>query len=223
MCGNRGHTERKKGRVSGECLGSVALVLGDPGTVQKAQRRQEAHDTQTILAGTCNRVACEPQVLQTRESGQVSNLPKVGNLCMLRIDVGVRVLQKKEVRKKGEGKTNTVVGKLKGLERGERRCNVVGSNGGDAVAAEEQCGEAREAREVGQRGDVVAREVDAIKGVARRAKVLDLGDALAAQVQLALVQRVGVECTLQNQLARQFHHLRKHTLQNKNDDRPRRR
>lgn len=130
--------------------------------------------------------------------------------------------EEKSAEKK-EGKTNTVVGKLKGLERGERRCNVVGSDGGDAVAAEEQCGEAREAREVGQRGDVVAREVDAIKGVARRAEVLDLGDALAAQVQLALVQRVGVERTLQNQLARQFHHLlRNHTHTQKDDDRPRR-
>ena len=81
-------------------MGSVALVFGDPGTVQKAQRRQEAHDTQTVVAGTRNRVACEPQVLQTRESGQVSNLLKVSNLCMLRINVGVRVLQKKKVLKK---------------------------------------------------------------------------------------------------------------------------
>lgn len=129
------------------------------------------------------------------------------------VSVSVQVKeQENKKRKEAEKKTNAVVGELKGLERGKGRCDVVGRDGGDAVAAEEQRGEARETREVGQRGDVVAREVDAVKRVARRTQVLDLGDALSAQVQLAFVQCVGVECTLQNQFIRQLHHLpRPHT------------
>ena len=57
-------------------------MLGHPGTVQEAHRRQEAHDAQTIVAGTRNRVACEPQVLETLESGKVFDLSKVCNLCV---------------------------------------------------------------------------------------------------------------------------------------------
>ena len=75
----RKHVERQKKR-SGECLSSVAFVLGHSGPVQEAHRRQEAHDAQTVVAGTRNRVACEPQMLQTRESSQMSDLSKVCNL-----------------------------------------------------------------------------------------------------------------------------------------------
>ena len=70
--------DRKK--RSGECLSSVAFVLGHSGPIQEAHRRQEAHDAQTVVAGTRNRVACEPQMLQTRESSQMSDLSKVCNL-----------------------------------------------------------------------------------------------------------------------------------------------